>query len=104
MVAVALSEPDGLAGSLAKVIQFCPPCSSASDGPDIGNIGRMKREDPFDSLVTNHSPYGERLVDTAALAGNYRTGKYLGADFITFLDPAMDVYYITYLEMRYMFF
>lgn len=63
----------------------------------------MKREDSFDSLVADHSPDSKSLVDPSALAGNHRAGEYLRADFIAFLDGAVDIYYIAYLKVRYIF-
>jgi len=100
---VSLREPDGFAGSLAKVIQFCPPCFAASDGPDIDNVGRMEREDSFDTLVIDNPPDCEVFVNASALAGDYGAGEYLRALFVAFSDTAVDIYNIAYFEVRYAF-
>ena len=39
VVAVPLGELDGLAGSVAQVIELGPPCFAASNRLDIENIG-----------------------------------------------------------------
>jgi len=101
--AVSLGELDGFAGSLAEVIQFCPPCFAASDGPDIENVGRIKRENPFHTLVIDNPPNCKGLVNAAALAGDYSAGKYLRALFVTFFDAAVDIYNIAYFEVRFIF-
>ncbi len=103
MFAVSLSEPDGFAGSLAEVIQFCPPCFSTSNGPDINYIWRVKREDSFDALVIDNPPDCEVFVNAAALAGDYCAGKYLCALFVAFSDAAADIHTIAYFKMRYVF-
>ena len=41
VLAVALGEPDGLARSLAEVIEFCPSCFAASDWFYVDDAGRM---------------------------------------------------------------
>ena len=63
----------------------------------------MKREDSFDSLVADHASDHEGFVNTAALAGDYRSGKYLRAFLVTFFYTAVDVYNIAYFEVRYFF-
>ncbi len=103
MGAVSLCEPDGFAGSLAEVIKFCPPCFSASNGPDIDYIWRVKREYPFDALVIDNPPNCEVFVNAAAFAGDYGAGKYLRALFVAFFDTAVDIYNIAYFEVRYIF-
>jgi hypothetical protein len=103
MIAVPLSQPDGLAGPLAEVIQFCASCLAASDRPDIQDIGRMKREDTLDALVIDDPPDRKAFVDAPALAGDYRAREYLRAFFIAFFDAAVNIHYIAYLEMRDLF-
>ncbi len=103
MGAVPVGESDGFTSSLAEVIQFCSPCFAASDGPDIENVWRMKREDSFDALVIDNPPDCEVFVNAAALAGDYCAGKYLRALFVAFSDTTVDIYNITYFEVRYIF-
>ena len=103
VVAVAVSQADSLAGSLAEEIQFCTPCFAASNRLDIDNIGRMKRENPFHALVIHDSPHCESLVNPPPFAGNYCAGKYLCTHFVAFPDAATDIYRIAYFEVRYFF-
>jgi hypothetical protein len=100
MFAVPLCEPDRLARSLAQVIKFCTPGFAASYRSDIDDIRRMKREDSFHALVIDDSADREIFVNAPAFAGNHRAGKYLRAFFIAFPDPAVNIHYITYLEVR----
>ena len=100
MVAVPLSESDGLAASLTQIMQLGTPCFAASDRLDIENVGRMQREDSLDALVGDYSPDCEVFVNAPAFAGDYRAGKYLRAGFVALLDTAVDLDDITYLEMR----
>jgi len=100
MSTVPMSEPDGLAGSPAEIIQFCTSCFAASNGLDIDNIWRMNRENALDALVIDNSPDRKSFVNAPAPAGNYRAGKYLFADFVAFLDKTMDINKIAYFEVR----
>jgi hypothetical protein len=100
VVAVPLSEPDGLAGPVTQIIELGPPGFAASDGLDIENIGRMQREDSFDAFVTDHSPDGEVFVNPPAFACYNRAGKYLRSLFVALFDTAMNLDYIAYLEVR----
>jgi len=101
--AVSVREPDGFACSLAEKIEFCAPYFSASDGPDIDDVGRMEGEDSLDALVAYYSADGECFVDSAALSGDYSAGKNLHALFVAFFDSAVDIDCIAYLEMWYIF-
>ena len=100
VVAVPLGELDGLAGPVTQIIELGPPGLAASDRLDIEDIGRMQRENPFDTLVGDDSSDCEGFVNTAASPGYDRAGKYLRSLFIAFFDPAMNFYNITYLEVR----
>jgi hypothetical protein len=104
MFAVPLCQPDGLAGSLAKVIKFCSPCLSAPDGPDIDYVGRVQWEDSLDALVIDDTPDSETLVYPPALAADYRAGKDLRAFLVALGYAAVNIDYITYLEVRDIFF
>jgi hypothetical protein len=103
MLAVALSQLDGLAGSLAEIIKFGSPRLAAADRLDVDDIGRMKREDSLYSLIGYYSPDGEHLIDASAFAGDYRAGEHLNPFFVAFLDFATDVYHIAYLEIGHFF-
>jgi hypothetical protein len=103
MAAVTMSEADGFAGPLAKVIEFCPPCFAASDGADIDDVRRMQREDSFDALVIDYSPYRECFVNSAAFASDYGAGKYLYTLFVALFYAAADIYGIAYFEVWYLF-
>ncbi len=100
MVAVPLSELDGLAGPTTQIIELGSPGLAASDRLDIENIGRVQREDSFDALVTGDSPDGEVFVYAPASAGNNRTGEYLRSLFVALFDTAVNIHYIAYLEVR----
>jgi hypothetical protein len=104
VLAVSVGEFDGFAGSLAEKIEFCPPCLSASNGPDIDNIWRMEREDSLDTFTAYNPADGEGFVDAAAFAGDYRAGKYLKALLVAFSDSAVYVHRVAYFEMRYILF
>ena len=101
MFAVALSEPNSFAGSLAKEIQFCPSRFAASNRLYVNNIRRMEREYSLYTLVIDNSAYREGLVDSAAFAGNYYACKDLNPFFVAFLDSAVHIDRIAYFEMRY---
>jgi hypothetical protein len=64
----------------------------------------MQGEDSFDALVIDNPPDGEGFVNSAAPAGDYGAGKYLGALFVAFSDAAVDVHNIAYFEVRCFFF
>ena len=95
-----LFEPDGLAGPITKIIELGSPGLAASDWLDIEDIGRVQREDSFDSLVANHSPDREVFINAPAFAGNDRAGKYLCSLFLALFDTAVNLYNIAYLEVR----
>ena len=99
--AVAMSQSDTLAGSLAEVIQFCTPRFSASDRLDINDVRRMKQEYTLHTLVIYDTPHSEGLIDAAPFAGDYHAGEYLKTLFVAFLDSAPYVYGIAYFKMRY---
>jgi len=103
VLAVALSQLDSLAGSLAEIIKFCPSCPAAPDWLDVDDIGRMKREDSLHPLAAHHSPDGEHLVDASAFAGDYRAAEHLNPLLVTFLDFATDVYDIAYFKIGDLF-
>jgi hypothetical protein len=100
VVAVPLGELDGLAGPVTQVIELGSPGFAASYRLDIENIGRMQREDSFYALVGDDPPDGEGFVNAPAFAGDYRAGKYLRSLFVALFDPAVNLDYITYLEVR----
>jgi len=104
VLAVPLSEPDGLAGSLAEEIQFRASCFAASNWYNIHNIGRMKWEDSLHAFVSHNSPHRESFVNAATLAGNYRAGEYLSPLFVAFLDSAVHINHVAYFKMWYIFF
>jgi hypothetical protein len=104
VVAVPLSELDGLTASVAQIIELGPPCFAASDRLDIEDVGRMQREDSLDALVGDDPPDGEVFVNAPAFTGNYRAGKYLRSLFVALFDSAVNLDDITYLEMRYLVF
>ena len=95
-----LGELDGLAGPTPQIVELGPPGLAASDRLNIEDIGRVQREDSFDSLVTDHSPDREVFVNPTAFAGYHRAGKYLRSLFVALFDPAVNLYDIAYLEMR----
>ena len=100
MVAVPLGELDGLAGPVTQIIEFGPSGFAASNRLDIEDVGRMQREDSFDSLVTDDSPDSEGFVNAPAFACYDRAGKDLRSLFVALFDTAMDLDDITYLEVR----
>ena len=63
----------------------------------------MKRKDSFDTLITDYASDCEGFVNAAAFAGDNGSGKYLSALFFAFFYTAVDVYNITYFEVRYFF-
>jgi len=97
---VPLFEPDGLAGPVTQIIELGSPGLAASDRLDIEDIGRMQREDSFDTLVTDHSPDREVFVNAPTFAGNDRAGKYLRSLFFALFNTAVNLDDITYLEVR----
>jgi len=99
--AVSVRELDGLACTFTEVIQLCPPRFAASDRPDVYYVGRMKREDSFNTFVINNPSNSKVFVNAAALTGNYGAGKYLGTLFVAFFDAAVDVHYVANLEVGY---
>ena len=100
MVAVALCEADGFAGALSQVIELCSSCLSASDGPYVEYVRRMKREDSLDAFVPDHSAYGEGFVDSAAATRDNGAVKDLGTDLIALFDSAADIDNIADLKVR----
>ncbi len=104
MLAVAMGQFDGLARSLAEVIEFCTSALSAADGFYIDYIRRVKREDTFDTFVIDDSADGEGGIDAAASAGDNCTAEYLDTFFVAFLDFADDVDCVADFKERYIFF
>ena len=100
MVAVPLCESYGFTGSITQIVELGPSGLAASNGLDIENIGRVQWKDSFDTLVSDHSPNGEGLVNATALAGNDCAGKYLRSLFLALFDTAVNLDDIAYLEVR----
>ncbi len=100
MVAVPLSELDGLACLTTQIIELSSPGLAASDRLDIDDVRRVQGENPFDALVSSESPDGEVFVNTPAFAGNDRAGEYLRSLFVALFNTAVDLDDIAYLEMR----
>jgi hypothetical protein len=100
MVAVPLGELDGLAGPVTQIIELGSPGLAASDRLDIDDIGRVQRKDSFNAFVIDDTTDGEVFVNTPAFAGDDRAGKYLRSLFVAFCNTAMNLYDITYLEVR----
>ena len=95
-----LSELDGLAGPTPQIVELGPPGLTASDRLDIEDVGRVQREDSFDTFVTDHSPDRKGFVNTPAFAAYHCAGKYLCSLFVALFNPAMDLDDIAYLEVR----
>ena len=95
-----LGEFYGFACPITQIVELGPSGLAASNRFDIQHIGRMQREDSFDSLVTDDSPDREGFVNAPAFAGDYRAGKYLRSLFVALFDPAVNLDDITYLEVR----
>ena len=103
MLTVPLGQPDGLAGSLAKVIQLRTSGLAAADWSYVDDIRRVNGEDSLDALVVDDAADREVLVDTPALARDYRAGEYLRAFLVALDDSAMHIDHVTHLEVRYFF-
>jgi hypothetical protein len=97
---VSVGKPDGFSGSLAEKIELGTPFFAASDGPDVDDIGGMKREYPLDALVGYDSANGESFVDASAFACDDSAGKDLQAFLVAFFDSAVDVNGVAHFEMR----
>ena len=63
----------------------------------------MKREDSFDTLITDYAPDCEGFVNAAAFAGDNGSGKYLGALFVALFYTAVYINDIAYFKVRYFF-
>ena len=100
VVAVPLGKLDGLAGPITQIIELGPPGLAASDRLDIENVGRVQREDSFDTLVIGDPPDGEVFVNAPAFAGNDRAGKYLRSLFVALFNAAVYLYDVTYFKVR----
>jgi len=100
VVAVPLGELDGLAGPITQIIELGSPGLAASDRLDIDDIGRVQGKDPFDTLVIDNPPDGKVFVNAPASARNDRAGKYLRSLFVALFNTAVNLYDITYLEVR----
>jgi len=100
VVAVPLGKLDGLAGPITQIIELGPPGLAASDRLDIDDIGRVQWKDSFDTLVIGDPPDGEVFVNAPAFACNDRAGKYLRSLFVALFNTAVNLYDITYLEVR----
>jgi len=95
-----MSEPDGLSCAFAEVIELCPPCFTASDRPDIKDVGGIQREDSFDALVVDDSSDSKCFVDSPAFSCNYGSCEYLYAYFVAFLYAATDIYGVANFKVR----
>jgi len=98
-----MRESYGLSGSFAEVIEFCASCFSTSNWADIDNVRGMKGEDTLDSFIGDNSADGEGFANAATFACDYRSGEYLDALLVTFLNLAADIHGVAYFEMRYIF-
>ena len=103
MLAVPLCQSYCFSCPLAQVVELCAPDFSAPDGLDIEDIRRMKWENAFDAFVIYDAPDSEILVDSPSLAAYHSSCKDLDAFLIAFLNPAVNIDYVTYLKMRYLF-
>ena len=103
MHAMALCQSYCFACPLTEVIEFGSPDFSAADCLDIEYIRRMERENAFDTFVIYDSANSKSLVNSPSLAAYHSSRKYLDAFLVAFLNPTVNVDYITYLKMRYFF-
>ncbi len=85
---VALTESDGLSGTLAEEIELCAAGFAGANGLDVEDVRRVQREDSLDAFVGHDASYREVFVDSAAFAGDYGAAELLGADLVAFLDSA----------------
>lgn len=63
----------------------------------------MEREDSLDPLVVDDSADCEHFAKAVPFARNDCAGENLGSHFVAFFDGVMDIYEVTYLEVRYTF-
>ena len=102
MFAVALGEPDGLAGPLAEVVELRASGLAASDRTDVENVGRVQGEDSLYAFAADDSAYGEGFVNSAAPACDDGSGERLGTGLVALGDSAADIDDVAYLKVRYL--
>jgi hypothetical protein len=60
----------------------------------------MQWEDTLNTFAAYYAANCERFVDTTTLTADYGTAENLNTCFFTFLDSAINLYGIAYLEIR----
>lgn len=104
MGGVLMGQSNSFAGSLSEEVELCSSGLSASNRLYIDDVGRVKREDAFDTFAAYHPAYGEHFIDPTSLAGDYRAVKNLDTFLLAFFDLVVDVNDIADFEIRHVFF
>lgn len=100
MIAVPLCEPDALTTSLSEKIEFGTSGLAATDSPYVDDIGRMEREDTFDTFVTENAANRESLVDAATSTANDGTAEDLDTGLVAFADTTLNIHNVTNFKIR----
>ena len=89
-----------LAFAFAQVIQLRPTRFAYGLNLDLGDAGRVKRENALDSFAIGNSANGERFVQTAPFAADHDSGKNLHALLISLDHASMHPDAVADLEVR----
>ncbi len=92
-----------LTNSVSEVVELSSANLTASYNLYLVNNRRVKREYSFDTATVCNTSYSESLVDSAVLLCNYSTLKDLDTALVAFLDLNVNLYGITYVELRNIF-
>src|SRR5262249_6903371 len=68
---LALAQAGGLADPVAEVVELGAADLAGALDLDLGDLGRVKREDALDPLALDDAADGEHLAHPLALAGDH---------------------------------
>ncbi len=100
MCAVSVWKSYGFTDAVAEEVELCTSCLAASYGHNVYDVRRMNWEHTFDTFISDYAANGESFIDSTTLAADSGAAEYLNTCFFTFLDPAVNLYGIAYLEIR----
>jgi len=84
-------EPNSLAHTISKEIQFCPANDGTAYRFNLGNSWRVEGELPLDTFTGDDSAHDEHLARSATTSGNDHPVEYLNTFFLAFEYPAVNV-------------
>jgi hypothetical protein len=99
-----LGESSGFADAITQVVELRTSHNTMSNNIELGDLGRVQREDTLHSFSGDNFTHGECRVDPIASSmSDHNADKLLNSFFIAFLDSAMNTHGVADLERERFF-